>query len=102
MRYSLFLFPAIVMSVTALSSVNLAQAEGESAKVTEKKLEETVEKAEENQALEAAQVGEASYNIEDCRRRVDVADGVKNQDNNNADGSEVEPLDLDRCRALIK
>ena len=69
-------------------------------------LGEVVENITDASFATTADTGEASYNIENCQALLDKDKaGAKDQSKEGESvkpGGEVEPLDLDKCRAMFK
>lgn len=93
----------ILMSLLAVT-VTHAQQEITDAEGEGKKLEQAIDEAGEGGESEGSQVGEASYNVEDCRALIE-SEGEHQGDGDSTTpeaGNKPKKLDLDKCRALIK
>lgn len=85
-----------------IASVGHAQQSTAESEEKEEKIEQVVEDAVADTDSEESQVGEASYNIEDCRALIEKEDQQDGDASSEESGEGVEALDLDKCRTLVK
>lgn len=98
------LSPLLLSALLMVPPTLLADSDTAEDKVDEALIKSAVDDARAEQvpaegdagAAEGSEPGEASYNVENCEALIEAgSDGVDA-------GSEVESLDLDKCRQLVK